>query len=245
MPTDNLSAIVTYHSLDRSGSVISTTQDTFRRHLDTLRAAHIPISPLSEIHNRPGSVAITFDDGFENFRESALPLLIEYGIPATVFVVTGYCGCDNRWPSQSASAPRLPLMDWSGLKEVSAAGYEIGAHTVTHPDLTKLSAQKVDQELLESRDRIEQQIGCTVRSFAFPYGCLNDRITQRAAKYFGRACGTRLDYVTPASNALQLPRIDAYYLRDPRHFKTLLTAGGQNRIAIRRWLREARAWASR
>jgi peptidoglycan/xylan/chitin deacetylase (PgdA/CDA1 family) len=245
MSTTDVSAILTYHSIDKSGSVISTTPELFRAQIQTLRAANTPICRLAEIHRRPGSVAITFDDGFENFREHALPILVEYKIPATVFVVSGYCGRDNGWPSQSAQAPRLRLMDWDGLNEISAAGCEIGAHTVTHPDLTTLTAAQAERELLESREEIQQRTAHPVHSFAFPYGAVDGQIAQIAGAYFERACGTRLDFVTKASDDIQLPRIDAYYLRNPQRLATLLQRGGRCRIAVRRWLREARQWTSR
>src|SRR6202043_11676 len=99
--TSGESAILTYHSLDDSGSVISVPPALFRRQMDFLAASGIPVVPLNEVMKRPGSVAITFDDGFRNFADHAVPVLERHRLPATVFVVSRYCGLTNDWPSQS------------------------------------------------------------------------------------------------------------------------------------------------
>ena len=190
-------------------------------------------------------MAITFDDGFENFREHALPLLSEFRIPATVFVVSGYCGRKNDWPSQSTKVPRLPLMTWSALKEVVSAGCDLGAHTVTHPNLTGLPRADAEREMRESQIEIEQRIGLPIRSFAFPYGAVNLTLRALALEQFERACGTRLDLITTDASNDCLPRVDAYYLRNPNELKQLLEPSGQRRLAIRRWARKARQCLSR
>lgn len=241
MPPGN-SAILTYHSLDCSRSVISTLPEVFKSHLEMLRVVGIPVCRLDQISFSPGAVAITFDDGFDNFREHALPLIADYQVPITVFVVSGYCGKQNSWPSQSPRVPRLPLMTWSSLREISAAGCELGSHTVTHPNLTELSSAETERELRQSKEEIEQRTGSSVRSFAYPYGAVNPRISALTSAQFDRACGTRLKLLTPSADHTCLPRIDAYYLRGTRHLKTLLQKEGQRRIAIRRLGREARQW---
>ena len=239
------SAILTYHSLDPSGSAISVSPERFSRHIEALRAANLTVCKLEEIRQAKGAIAITFDDGFANFREYALPLLSKYGMPATVFVVSGYCGAENGWPSQPVRVPRLPLMNWSALSEVAAAGCTLGAHTVTHPDLTKLPLAAAEREIYECQQELQQRTGAPVRSFSFPYGAAGKRIQEIAARYFDRACGTKLDYVTAGSDDRCLPRIDAYYLETPKHFRTLLTRQGQRRIALRRFARETRQWLFR
>src|SRR5262245_6746784 len=110
------SAILTYHSLDETGSVISTSPGLFRRQMESLAERQIPVVPLEQIGEAPGAVAITFDDGFRNFLECGLPALLQYRFPATVFVVSGFCGQSNSWP-QFCAVPQLPLMSWSDLTQ--------------------------------------------------------------------------------------------------------------------------------
>lgn len=136
-------------------------------------------------------------------------------------------------------------MSWSALKEVVSAGCELGAHTVTHPDLTVLRRADAEREMCESRFEIEQRTGLPVRSFAFPYGAVNGKVQALAQTQFERACGTRLDLITAEASDSCLPRVDAYYLRGPHHLRHLLEPSGRRRLAVRRWAREARQCLSR
>ena len=86
------SAILAYHSIDESGSVISVAPSIFRGQMQSIVDSGIPVVPLPRILDSPGSIAITFDDGYRNFMEHALPALSEFSLPATVFIVTGLCG---------------------------------------------------------------------------------------------------------------------------------------------------------
>lgn len=239
------SAILTYHSIDSSGSVISISPAVFQSHLEILATSALPIVPLSEIEKMPGCIAITFDDGFENFDEFAVPLLMKYKFPATVFLVSGYCGGNNDWPTQPPAAPRLPLMGWAKLQRLTGAEIEWGAHTVSHPDLTKLSRQAAAEEIRVCRQDIEQRIGRPVKSFAYPYGAADHTARSLAQEEFDIACGTRLALLGQGDNHWELPRVDAYYLRNPARLRSLLRPIGRGYIAARRTLREARSWLSR
>jgi peptidoglycan/xylan/chitin deacetylase (PgdA/CDA1 family) len=202
------SAILTYHSIDESGSVISTSEEEFERQMESLAASSIPVVPLAEAGRRPGSLALTFDDGFRNFRTKAAPVLLRYRFPATVFLVSGFCGRDNQWPGQSG-VPVLPLMDWDEVREIAAGGFEIGAHTVHHPDLRKLPPGEAAREMTDCKTEIEQRLGSVPTQFAYPYG----RVPEDVRPPFDLACGTRMAFLRSGDDPLQLPRIDAYYLR--------------------------------
>jgi len=209
--------------------------------MDFLSGCGMPVVPLGEIRNRPGSVAITFDDGFDNFLTGALPTLHRLRLPATVFAVSGYCGRRNDWPSQAPGIPILPLMDWAALRDVSRHGIEIGAHTIHHPRLTQLSHAEMGQEASGGQREIEDKIGKPVRSFAYPYGDSNAQLRQIARQYFDSACGVRLDYLEASSDLFDLPRLDAYYLRDPFWFERAATPAGARYVWARRQLRGIRA----
>ena len=97
-------AILMYHSIDPSGSVISVGTDEFRRHADWLAAGHVnvvSIDRLLELEDEDEGVAITFDDAIDNFGSVAWPILRERELPATVFVVPGHVGESNRWGGRS------------------------------------------------------------------------------------------------------------------------------------------------
>ena len=95
-------AVLAYHSLDSTGSVISTPPRVFREQMRFLKRDGVPVIDLSELAAGANGVAITFDDGFRSVYEHAAPLLGELGFPATVFVVSGHAGGQNNWPSQPA-----------------------------------------------------------------------------------------------------------------------------------------------
>lgn len=236
------SAILTYHSLDDSGSVISIGPELFRRQLEFLAGSAIPVVPLAEVRSRQGAVALTFDDGFRNFHEQALPVLTKYRMPAAVFVVSGHVGRRNDWPSQRPSqVPLLELMDWNEVTEIARAGITLGAHTVTHPNLKALPAERVAQELDQCRSAIEDRVGAPVESFAYPYGTSNPAVRRLAAQRFVLACGTHLRFLDPAADPHDLPRIDAFYLRRLSRFQQLFSRQGVRYIARRRFLRDLKA----
>jgi peptidoglycan/xylan/chitin deacetylase (PgdA/CDA1 family) len=228
------SAIIAYHSLDDSGSNISISPALFRAHLEVLVSSSFKVVPLASVLDEPGSVAITFDDGYRSFLKVALPLLHEYRMPATVFVVSGYCGRYNEWRSPLKSLPHLEILSWAEVLEVSRAGFAIGAHTVSHADLTMLPPKDAAGELHDCRSEIEDRIGLAVDTFAYPYGATSAEICDLAKQEFRLACGAQPDFVGPASDPFDLPRIDAGYLRRPYWLSNLDTILGTAYVAAQR-----------
>jgi peptidoglycan/xylan/chitin deacetylase (PgdA/CDA1 family) len=239
------SAILTYHSIDDSGSVISMPPATFRHHMDFLAEAGIPVIPLAQSLIQPGSVAITFDDGFANLVDHAIPVLAQYNFPATIFLVAKYCGGQNNWPGQSYDkAAVLPLMSWEQAAALPPS-ITIGAHTVNHPDLTRIDPAECERELRDSQAQIEQRIGRPARCLAYPYGSSSRQVQQTASRYFDLAVGTTLRFLPDHPNTMDLPRIDTFYLRDSFPIERLLTPVGSAYIGLRNLLRQLRQLASR
>jgi len=240
--TRRRSCILTYHSLDDSGSVISTPPAVFREQMEWLATEGVPVVPLDRIRDTPGAIAITFDDGFRNFFHEALPVLVEHRFPATVFIVGEFCGGCNDWPSQPSEhhIPKLELMSWQEVEQSAKAGAGIGCHTATHPFLSSLSPVALDNELHRSQSQIEQRIGRAVDTFAYPYGDAPPHVRKAAGRYFRLAVSTTLDFLKPGSDALNLPRLDAYYLRSRLWFRGLYTGYGTAYMSLRRGLRGVR-----
>jgi peptidoglycan/xylan/chitin deacetylase (PgdA/CDA1 family) len=234
------SAILTYHSLDASGSVISVRPEIFRSHIQSLADSGIPVVPLASIQNSPGAVAITFDDGFRNLAEHAFPLLDRFRIPATVFVVSRYAGSRNEWPSQaSTGVPRLPLLGWSDLGNMPF-GVITGAHTATHPHLTNLPASSSAAELRESAEEIMARTGRWPSALAYPYGSVSRTVASIAAKYFDLAVGTELGFVARSSDRFALPRLDMFYFRNTKSLAGLFSACSRAYVGLRSAARTAR-----
>jgi peptidoglycan/xylan/chitin deacetylase (PgdA/CDA1 family) len=125
----------------------------------------------------PGLAAISFDDGLLDNHSVAMPILRSLGIPATVYVTTGLIGKTYPWLGPGADAR---MMREGELRDLVAAGFELGAHTVTHPDLSLLSRDDCLREMVESRDEIERITGQAVRTLAYPYCHYGDAAIEAA-----------------------------------------------------------------
>lgn len=237
------SAILTYHSLDATGSVISARPAVFRRQMERLAGSGTPVVPLTRIPETPGALALTFDDGYRNFLEHGLPVLEKHRFPATVFVVSGRCGGLNDWSHRySARTPRLELMSWSEVRQLGDAGVALGAHTVNHPDLARVPEAEAAREMRDCRRELEDRTGRPVEALAYPYGNSTPAVRLLARQEFRLACGTTLRFLRGQEDPWNLPRIDAWYLGGAWRLDQLLKPGGRAYIAARRWLRRLRAW---
>ena len=239
---------MTYHSLDGSGSAISIRPETFREQVRWLVERGIAVVSLSELleRNRSGAesaaVALSFDDGFENFATEAFPLLEEHHLPATVFLVTRHCGATNDWPAQPRRFGGKRLLAWSRIEQLHRAGIEFGAHTVNHPDLTALAPGAARGEILDSKRQIEDRIGAGVTSFAYPFGAESAALREVVAEHFTVGCSTRLGYLDARGPAASVERIDLYYLRNRFWFQRLFTPAGGAYLSLRG---VGRTWGSK
>ncbi|POX36653.1 polysaccharide deacetylase [Streptomyces sp. Ru73] len=116
-------------------------------------------------------VLITFDDGYEGVHRYALPVLAKYGFPATLFVSTGWL------PGPYDTGGALDTMlGWDQVRELAAAGVEIGGHSHTHPQLDQLPDEALWSEVLRCKGIVAEQLGAAPVSFAYPYGYSSRRV---------------------------------------------------------------------
>jgi len=149
-----------------------------------------------------GMVGITFDDGYVNVLEAALPVLNRHGFGATAFIIADRLGGTNEWDA----GPAWPLLSGDGVRELAAGGIEIGSHSATHPRLAEVSPQQLTAEVGASRATLAALIGTEIRGFAYPYGSMNAaaRAAVRQAGY-EYACAVETS-VTDIS-IMALPRV--------------------------------------
>jgi peptidoglycan/xylan/chitin deacetylase (PgdA/CDA1 family) len=139
----------------------------FDRHLWWLRRLGLVGVTLSEgirrlrARNAARCVALTFDDGYADNAVNAAPILAQYGFSATCFVVSERIGSHNTWDADLLGG-RKPLMNAAQLKTWIDAGFEVGSHTCTHPDLTTLPRDAVTEELVSSRQALQRLIGVPI-----------------------------------------------------------------------------------
>ena len=222
--------IVTYHAVEWGPAPLCIDPVTFLGHVDCIAESGVESVTVSELARRlrageslQGVVALTFDDGFASVARTAVPLLAERGLTATVFCVAGRLGRDSGW----ASAPRggflSPLVSGDELAELARAGFEIGSHTMAHAPLVQSDPEALRREIVESRAVLEGAVGTAVRSFAYPYGAGPAPAARRlVAETYDAACTTEMRRVQPGDDPLELPRIDAHYIRRPQLLRSLL-----------------------
>lgn len=241
--------ILTYHSIDDSGSIVSTAPQVFRRQIRHLAEAGyraITLGEFAEMQHLSGTVAdnlvvLTFDDGFRNFYTDAYPTLAEHNFKATVFLVTDRCGGHNDWAGNPRDLPRSELLGWDEIRELSKAGIEFGSHTRTHADLTRLKSKEVRDEMLDSAQKIGDKLGRTVSTFAYPYGRMNAESRRIAFDRFAASCSTKLGKVGSRFDKTALNRIDAYYLSNQRLFEMMPTVAFDNYLRLRHAMRRVRS----
>lgn len=217
MSTSNQVPILTYHSVDDSGSVISLNEREFEHQIASLhRWGYRPLSLIDAVRKvRAGEplparhVIFTFDDGFRNNLTIATPILLRYGYTATIFIATGYTGKESSWPRQHASIPRLPMMTPAELREIKTAGIDLGAHTHTHPFLAELEPDAAREEIRRSKDELENHIGEAVPLFSYPYGSFHDAAHGAAAEMFEAAISIRLGRMRADGDLYAIERINA------------------------------------
>jgi peptidoglycan/xylan/chitin deacetylase (PgdA/CDA1 family) len=176
--------VLMYHSISKGGSAPDSlwaiSEKNFRDQLQLLKREGWNTVSARNLEQQneltPRSVAITFDDGFADNYDCALPHLLAFGFIATWFVVSGDVGAVSRW--RDADAPQRPMLNRKQLEEMAAAGMEMAAHTRTHLRLTEVDQAMMDNEVRGSRQDLEDMLGRPVTSFAYPYGRLNEAVVE-------------------------------------------------------------------
>ena len=159
--------------------------DLFAAQLDAVLALGYTPLTISELVDATSSgtlpkrpIAITFDDGRADFIEHAVPTLQSAGVASTMYVVTDNIGGTSDWLPMPGEADQ-PMMSWDDVRSAAAAGVEIGSHSATHRELDVIPAADLTDELVVSRQRLSDELGAPVRSFAYPHGYHSRSIVRR------------------------------------------------------------------
>jgi peptidoglycan/xylan/chitin deacetylase (PgdA/CDA1 family) len=183
--TEYVVPVLMYHSIDNDDktSKLSVSPENFARQMEFLHKNRYNVISLEKAipyimkrENPPAkTIAITFDDGFENNYKSAYPVLKKYNIPATIFVVTSYVGSPG-------------FLSWSEIKEMSDSGIiSIGSHTMTHFWLLESAPGFLKDEVDGSKEILEKKIGKRVSLFCYPMGSFDGQ-SKKAVKDAGYSC---------------------------------------------------------
>lgn len=216
--------ILTYHALDHSGRVIATRPEWFRETLSRIHGEGFRCVSLAEwiADGRPRidrGFAIAFDDGLSSIHLAA-DSLQRFGFRATVFLVSGRMGRSSDWDGPGSTDR---VVDWSELADLRGAGFEFGAHTVSHPRLSRCDDATIARQIVDSRREIEDRTGEACPLFAYPYGDVPRFTRELVGEHFAAGFTTRLGYGSDREHKSAVSRVDSFYLQSPRRLRALLS----------------------
>jgi peptidoglycan/xylan/chitin deacetylase (PgdA/CDA1 family) len=180
--------VLIYHSITAGKAPSGLSIAVFKRHLDFLRENKYEVVPLADTLNtgsglpgrlKPRRVSLTFDDGYEDFFYNCWPLLKEYGISATVFLVANNIGKEG-------------YLKEDQIKEFSSGGLvTLGSHGMAHKYLIRLSDEDLKYEIANSKVELERRFGVEIKFFAYPWGAFSKNV-----KKIVRESGYRAAFTT-------------------------------------------------
>lgn len=181
-----------YHEVEAgvpSGYGYAVSLEKFRQQIRILKEAGYEAVTLRELASAmkgkgklpPKPVVVTFDDGYEGTARNALPVMQEHGMRGVLFAIAGRIGGRNDWDRKSGG-PELPLMGEAEIRRLLAAGWELGAHTVSHPRLTTLAPREAQMEIWSSKETLEEKFKTPVDSLSYPYGAHSPDLCEMVRK---------------------------------------------------------------
>jgi peptidoglycan/xylan/chitin deacetylase (PgdA/CDA1 family) len=213
--------VLGYHGLsERWRSDLAVAPDLFEWQLQLLLSrGYRGVTFHEAVTNPPPGpiVAITFDDAYRSVIELAFPIMSRLGLPGTVFVPTDYAGTERvmqwsgieHWLGTSDERELMP-MAWDELGGLADSGWEIGSHTRSHPHLTRVDQPRLTAELVGSQAVCEDRLGRRCLSISYPYGDVDDRVVQAAARAGYMAGAAMLPTRTTPYSPLRWPRIGVF-----------------------------------
>ena len=183
---------------------IYVTKDNFEKHLAYFKKQKLtPITfadylkfasgelALADFPHRP--IILTFDDGYTDNYTNLLPLMQQYGYRGVLYLLGDFEIRYNKWDADfDPTEPRSEIMDLAQKQAFVAAGWEIGAHTMSHPRLSTLPLPEAAAEIRRSKTELETALHTQIISFAYPYGDCNEAV-KNAVRAAGFALGIATD----------------------------------------------------
>ncbi|MCD1144985.1 polysaccharide deacetylase family protein [Kocuria sp. LUK] len=229
--------VLLYHAVtENPGRLIApfaVTPQVFEQHLGILREEQYTCVTFSQLLDSlaagtvsPRTAVITFDDGYKDFADNALPALQSHAYAATTYLTTGFLAGSKLHHKEPG--PADPMLDWAQLPELVASGIEIGAHSHSHPQMDTLTAAQLRRETYLPKALLEDALGVGVRSFAYPHGYNGPRVRR-----FTRDAGY--------DNAAGVRNAFTHSNNDPFNVARLMLQSHHSLGTFRNWLRGSEA----
>jgi len=237
--------VLFYHRVSDDPDPLAIAPRRFADQMDLLAAEGYRVVDVVEAARLLASgerldhvVALSFDDGYRDVAEHALPVLEQRRFRATVFVATGVVGGTATF---SWYARQPPVLGWDDIVALDGAVLSFEAHTITHPNLTALAADAAEQEIAESKRALESRLGRPVTGFCYPaglYGARERELVARAGFAVATTCEPGAN--TAASDLLALRRTAIDGGDRLADFRAKLEGGHDRPSALRAAYRRAR-----
>jgi len=174
--------VLMYHKVnDVEGNTVTVSPSTFDEQMAQLGELDYTVVSLDDVLAHyvdrrplpPRAVLITFDDGYLDNLEQAVPVLQKYGYPAVLFAPIAYLGANRPLPHDEHLAVRGIVnrtLDWKQLAELEQAGVRVESHGIGHRPLADLEVDEAAREITLSKLRLEEALGRPIRAFAYVKG---------------------------------------------------------------------------
>lgn len=205
--------ILAYHGI--GGAADGLPVSAFEQQLDWIVNSDFEVVALADAVGSVGTaaakrfLAITFDDGYQDYADLAVPLLVARGLPSINFVPANHIGAYNRW--DEAHTPRRDIMDSDALRRLPTDLVEIGVHSANHRPMVGLSPSELHEETAAAKLTVERSSGRPTRFFCYPYGrlCDFDEAGEQsvAAAGFEAACSSHFGRTNKIDQIMSLRRV--------------------------------------
>ncbi|MFF7700489.1 polysaccharide deacetylase family protein [Streptomyces lydicus] len=230
--------VFVYHSVNTDPppwiAPYTVTPRVFAEQLDRIADAGLTVVPLRRLVAAirggpplpPRCAVLTFDDGFADFYWTVAPLLTERALPATLYVTTGAVHPPGGRPEGSL-LPAAAMLSWRQIATLDALGFEIGGHTVTHPQLDTVPAQRAWREIVGCKRRLEDALSHPVYAFAYPHG-YSSAAVRRTVREAGwtSACAVANAFASADGDPMRIPRLMVQADTRPELFTQWTRGGG-------------------
>jgi peptidoglycan/xylan/chitin deacetylase (PgdA/CDA1 family) len=217
-PVEGRVPVLLYHSVSLDPPALirryTVTPAVFRSHLELIVDGGFTVLTvptfadvlLGRSRLPPQPLLVTFDDGFADFYDNALPALRRHGLRATLYLPTAFLRGSERGNRRSALAESM--LAWSQLTEIEHAGIELGAHGHTHRHLDTLAAAAARDEITRSKMLLEDAVGHEVATFAYPNGYLSSNVARLVAEAgFRSACAVKNAFSSATDDVFAIARL--------------------------------------
>jgi peptidoglycan/xylan/chitin deacetylase (PgdA/CDA1 family) len=202
--------ILMYHSISNNKGKMSVSKESFLNQMNTMKKLGFESITLKDIKNTQNKkkFVITFDDGYKDIFTNAYPILQKLNFKATCFFVFNKIGKFNEWDKDHNKFEKKDIMSEDELMEWYKNGFEVGSHSLDHKNLVQLDEEEKINQIIKSKDLFKKRYDIETKSFSYPFGLYNERVTRIVKNTYKYAVTTRRSrYKDNLCEDILIPRI--------------------------------------